>query len=278
MLPDAIQKEICRRFHVKVVYLFGSFATGRQDGRSDLDLGVYFDQVMDRFELFARAALFQQALTSEENFPHPVEVLILNEATPLVTYEVIKGGKVLFSEDEEWRVAFEVQSIKAYFDDLIFDAIYFEAFKRRLREGGEVSSQIIQDRLLEMDENLALLEEMKGMPLKEFLADPKVYKLAERCLQLSIECLLDICDHIIASENWPKPLDRAGAIIRLAEKGVYPRDYAEKIVGMANFRNILVHAYLRIDRALVYEHMQKIQDFRDFQRYILDYLERPTVR
>lgn len=46
----------------------------------------------------------------------------------------------------------------------------------------------------------------------------------------------------------------------------------EKLSVMANFRNILVHAYLNIHRAIVYDNLQEIDDFREFQRYILTYL------
>lgn len=49
---------------------------------------------------------------------------------------------------------------------------------------------------------------------------------------------------------------------------------AQQIKPMAGFRNILVHEYLKIDRKRVYEYTSKIEDFRKFERYILEFLER----
>ena len=42
---------------------------------------------------------------------------------------------------------------------------------------------------------------------------------------------------------------------------------------MANFRNILVHAYLQIDRTRVYKLLDELDDFRTFTRQIITYLE-----
>jgi uncharacterized protein YutE (UPF0331/DUF86 family) len=43
---------------------------------------------------------------------------------------------------------------------------------------------------------------------------------------------------------------------------------------MAGFRNILVPGYTRIDRAIVHDHLKKLEDFRDFQKHILEYLDK----
>lgn len=54
-----------------------------------------------------------------------------------------------------------------------------------------------------------------------------------------------------------------------------PAAYAGKIVGMAKFRNVLVHNYVDIDARLVYQNWQEhLDDFYRFSEYIKDYLER----
>ncbi|MBL7075024.1 DUF86 domain-containing protein [candidate division KSB1 bacterium] len=109
---------------------------------------------------------------------------------------------------------------------------------------------------------------------EEFCREPKTYKLAERCLQLCIECLIDICHYLISQSDWQKPVNNTEAILRLGEHGVIPMDFAERISGMVNFRNILIHAYLKIDENIVYEHLTTIEDFRVFQKHILEYLKK----
>ena len=135
-----------------------------------------------------------------------------------------------------------------------------------------VNPEIINERLREMDENITLLDELKSTPFNKFQNDPKIFKLAMYCLQISIQCLLDICHHIIVDNNWSRPKNNAEAIITLGGKGVIPTEFANSIVPMANLRNILVHGYLKIDKALLYGNIKKLSDFRTFQKHILKYL------
>lgn len=132
---------------------------------------------------------------------------------------------------------------------------------------------VIEERFSEMEENLRILEELTGVPFGQFQADPKTTKLAERCLQPAIECVLDVAHHLIATRGWPRARDGAAALQTLGARGVIPAEFATSIRGMANLRNILVHNYVRIDRALVYGHLRRLEDFRTFQRHVLAFLE-----
>jgi uncharacterized protein YutE (UPF0331/DUF86 family) len=137
-----------------------------------------------------------------------------------------------------------------------------------------MNNEVINERLGEMEENLDLLSELKDVEQYTFQNDPKIYKLAERCLEVSISCLIDVCHYIIAAQQWPRPKNNAEAILIVGEKGVIPNEFANSIVGMANLRNILVHSYLKIDRNILYNHIQKLDDFHTFQKHILSYLTR----
>jgi uncharacterized protein YutE (UPF0331/DUF86 family) len=133
---------------------------------------------------------------------------------------------------------------------------------------------VIEERFSEMEENLQILDELKAIPFAQFQADPKTAKLAERCLQLAIECILDVAHHLIATRGWPRAGEGAAALATLGARDVLPADFAANIAGMANLRNILVHNYVRIDRALVYGHMRRLENFRAFQRHVLAFLDR----
>jgi len=110
--------------------------------------------------------------------------------------------------------------------------------------------ETINERIREMDENLILLEELKTAPFERFCADPKILKCAERCMEVSIQCILDICHHIIVDHNWPRPKDHREAILTLGQKNILPLDFAKEILPMAGLRNLLVHEYSKIDPAL----------------------------
>jgi uncharacterized protein YutE (UPF0331/DUF86 family) len=132
---------------------------------------------------------------------------------------------------------------------------------------------LIRELLLEINRNTLLLDELRESERETFLADPHIYLLAERCFQLAIQCLLDICYYIAARKSWSKPKDGAEAIELMGRQGVVPMDFAREIVGMANFRNILVHTYLGINREIVYEYLGKTEDFRVFSRHVETFID-----
>lgn len=47
------------------------------------------------------------------------------------------------------------------------------------------------------------------------------------------------------------------------------------LIGIANFRNILVHEYDKIDREIIYEKLQNnLDDFKNFKKEILSFLNK----
>jgi len=136
-----------------------------------------------------------------------------------------------------------------------------------------VNPSTVNERLNKMRENILLLEDLKSASADKFCNDPKIFKLAEHCLQVSIQCLLDICHHIIVDNDWPRPRDNKEALQIIASKKIIPEDFAKKIEPMIGLRNILVHEYLKIDPQKIYEHLQNLDDSREFQKYIVTYLK-----
>jgi len=130
-------------------------------------------------------------------------------------------------------------------------------------------------RLDKLDEYGKILKELQKASRSEFITDYHLYRLAERYLQLSIECLLDIGRLIITGLGLRKP-DRHQDIVEILwEAGVISSDLASRLQGIAGFRNILVHDYLKINRNLVYENLQKgVVDLEDFSREIAELLKR----
>ncbi len=123
-----------------------------------------------------------------------------------------------------------------------------------------------------MENNLTLLEELRKLSKEEFVAQPKHYLLAERCFQLAIQCVVDIGYYLSAQKGWQRPEDSRDSILAMGRQCAIPREFAERIQGMANFRNVLVHAYLGINRQLVYEYLGRLDDFREFARHMESYL------
>lgn len=88
------------------------------------------------------------------------------------------------------------------------------------------------------------------------------------------ECVIDIANYLIAQNNVEATgFSRRCFVCPLTASNLSEK-FAKKIVGMINFRNILVHGYLRIDREIVYENLRELEDFAEFEKYLLDYIAR----
>lgn len=126
-----------------------------------------------------------------------------------------------------------------------------------------------------LDEYLGYLSEIQRVNKKAFVNDYHFYGLAERYLQLSIEILLDVGKLIIVSENLRRPEDNQDIFSVLGEQKIISKKLTSRLIGIANFRNILVHEYEKIDREIIYLRLQRnLVDFRDFKKETLQFLRR----
>jgi len=132
--------------------------------------------------------------------------------------------------------------------------------------------ELIMEKLKELDRYLKQLERYKGITATELEIDLDKTWIVERGLHLSIQILLDIGNHILAAEGITVE-GYADIFIRLAELGIIPFKFAEKIRGMSGFRNILVHEYARIDLNKLVEVLNtSLSDLREYAGYIMAYI------
>ena len=137
-----------------------------------------------------------------------------------------------------------------------------------------IDREAIAARLRRLDECVAELRQLRPGSLQEYLASRRLRSNCERELQVAIQCALDIGNHIIAEENLTAPEGQADIFHILGASGVLPPPFAERILPMAGFRNILVHDYLRIDHARVYSILtQALTDLEEFARHVQAWLD-----
>jgi uncharacterized protein YutE (UPF0331/DUF86 family) len=103
---------------------------------------------------------------------------------------------------------------------------------------------------------LNVLRELAQVPREAFLENPDKVGNAKYHLVISIECCIDIANHVIASENYRFPRDNADSFIVLTEHGVLPRESRDALRSMARFRNRLVHLYWDVDDGKIYEYLR----------------------
>lgn len=103
--------------------------------------------------------------------------------------------------------------------------------------------------------------------------------IAEHQFQVAIQAAIDIGQQILADLNLPPPKDYADIFAQLGETGVLPADFAQRLIPMVRFRNILVHLYLEVDLHRVYHYLQhNLGDLEMFVKHITSYIQARSAR
>ena len=115
-----------------------------------------------------------------------------------------------------------------------------------------VNPDAIARRVLALNEALQHLEAKSAVVTPEGLAgDPMLQAAVERWLQVSVEACIVIAYHVISENGWTPPDAARSAFETLADQNVILRDLAAPLARAAGMRNILVHDYVRVDRAIL---------------------------
>jgi uncharacterized protein YutE (UPF0331/DUF86 family) len=137
----------------------------------------------------------------------------------------------------------------------------------------------VEIRLLRLEAVISELTRLAGTDPDLLRAKLSEMWGVERGLQLGAEILLDIGNHILVAEYGVSSQEYRDIFKRLAERKVISRSLAERLGGLAGFRNILVHDYLDLDAERVLENLRRApKDFSELAREIRDWLGRSGPR
>ena len=114
------------------LYLFGSQATGKQGPLSDVDVAVLLDEKKASPKRFFRFRLDLIAAATGVCRRPDVDVVILNEATPVLKYEVVRAGRLVYERDRPARIEFEARAVQHYLDLEPFYRVSRTYLKRQL--------------------------------------------------------------------------------------------------------------------------------------------------
>ena len=115
---------------VVFAYLFGSTVTGQGwKTVKDVDVAVWFrpDYKLEEGERL-REELAKHLGT-------PVDIVVLNEAPPLLRYEILRNGRLIFCSDEDERIEREVRMLLEYYDLEPMRTRMESDLKKMIREG-----------------------------------------------------------------------------------------------------------------------------------------------
>lgn len=129
-------RRLCASQPVLLLYLCGAHARGRQTVLSDVDVAVLFaetDSASRERVLAAFVRLVEEAVGRED-----IDLLVLNDAGPIIKGRVVHTGKLIFARREAERIRFESAAIKQAIDFDYFARSYNRTFFRHLKKGASV--------------------------------------------------------------------------------------------------------------------------------------------
>ena len=113
----AIAPGFFSKYPVLFAYLYGSYATGIVHPYSDLDIGIYIENLQDskhlEFELSLSLELDNLLKTEVAS-----DIRIINKLPLVILGNIVTEGALIYSRDKILRVDFETSVRSAYFDFL----------------------------------------------------------------------------------------------------------------------------------------------------------------
>lgn len=133
-----------------------------------------------------------------------------------------------------------------------------------------VDKDIIQRKLSFIDLKLQNLEILKLMERQDFLASFQSVDAAKYNLQVCIEALIDVSNHVVARERWGIPNTSAEAVKLVIRHGILTKDKELSLVQMVKFRNRIVHLYQEVDDSEIYRILQEnLDDIKGFIKAVI---------
>ena len=140
-------------------------------------------------------------------------------------------------------------------------------------------SESVRIRLLRLEEVVSELERLKSLGQDALRGSLSLMWAVERGLQLGAELIFDIGNHILSAQYGVSPDEYRNVVLHLAQQGVVGTDLQDRLEGLAGFRNLLVHDYVRLNPQKVLEVLERAPgDLSLFYREIRKWLEGDSSR
>lgn len=121
--------------YVELAYLFGSHAKGKPGPLSDIDIGVYLSRSLSKKERFEkRLELIASLCTLLQT--NKVDLVVMNDASPVLNFEIIEPNCLLFERDHAMKLEVEPYIMSRYYDRKYHEDFLNREFVKRFKERG----------------------------------------------------------------------------------------------------------------------------------------------
>ncbi|WP_423219139.1 type VII toxin-antitoxin system MntA family adenylyltransferase antitoxin [Caldisalinibacter kiritimatiensis] len=126
---DQIKEILLEYKNIAFAYIFGSFVRNKMTELSDIDIAIYLynEEISTEDYLNLKTKL-------EDKLKKDVDIAILNNASPLLKFEVCREGILLFSRDEILESNFKVHTLFEYEDFKKYRDMFYKNMIEKLRK------------------------------------------------------------------------------------------------------------------------------------------------
>ena len=110
MNKDLLDK-LVNKYKITLIVLFGSYAEGKVRDDSDIDIGIYLE---DKIGVKEETNLIEDMVHAFKR--DNIDLVILNTASPVLRFEVVRNGKLLFERTPGDFLQFKLLSMKRYWE------------------------------------------------------------------------------------------------------------------------------------------------------------------
>jgi uncharacterized protein YutE (UPF0331/DUF86 family) len=122
---------------------------------------------------------------------------------------------------------------------------------------------IVEAKLRTIEEKLLEIESWQIISFQQLQMNSMLRNATERALQVAIESIIDVCEHILALEGISALETSTNVVNKVIEMGIITNN--PEYPDMIRFRNFIVHRYEKIDLEIIYAIVsKKLPVFRSF--------------
>ncbi|HPS89602.1 MAG TPA: nucleotidyltransferase domain-containing protein [Methanosarcina vacuolata] len=133
LLPEFFNK----KEYVELAYLFDSIAEGTEGPLSDIDIGVYLSSKLTKGErIEKRLELIGELSTLIKN--DHADLLVMNDASSVINFEVIRPNVTLFVRNEDLKLDVEQYVMSKYLDRKYHEDFLNRDLLKQIREKRDI--------------------------------------------------------------------------------------------------------------------------------------------
>lgn len=158
-MKKQLKEQLAEDDKILALYLFGSRSTGNYHDRSDTDLAMLLRKQVPEDNYSEYRLKYLSKL--REFFTGDLDFVILNQVPPILQFQVLKDGQLLYDPSPDERALMQVKMLNRYYLSKPFYNYHFDNLKDRIKEQGlgygQKSNRSAAEEARRLSEKLAAL-------------------------------------------------------------------------------------------------------------------------